>query len=355
MTHPREALVQAAQRVRFGAWSVGQCAIAAGAAWEASTRLLGHPRPFFACVAAVVCLGVRAGQRLRRVAELAAGVTIGVAVGDLLVGQIGTGAWQISLVVAVALLLGLALDGGALVTAQAGLQAVFVVALPQSPGASFARWQDAMVGGAMALVVAALLPANAWRIAQRSSGRYFTELSEVVREVAAGARIMDAGRAADALARGRAVEPVLAAWSEALSTGHEINRLSPLSRDRGDIWARQTRLVAGADRATRNLRVLMRRVVVGIEMGHTLPSSVPLALDQLAGALALLGVDPMDDRGEATLLLVELAGGLDPEVMRAVSVAALVVVAQLRVTVVELLEGLGTSKDRARAALPPLG
>ena len=355
MTSTRAALTQAAERVRYGAWSIGQCAIAAGMAWEASTLLLGHPRPFFACVAAVVCLGVRAGQRLRRVAELAVGVTIGVAVGDLLVGAIGTGAWQIALVVGIALLLGVALDGGALVTAQAGLQAVFVVALPQVPGASFARWQDAMVGGAMALLVAALLPANAWRIAQRSSGHYFAELSEVVRDVAAGVRVMDAGSAAEALTRGRALEPVLAAWSEALSTGREIHRLSPLSRDRSDIWTRQTRLVVGADRATRNLRVLMRRVVVGIEMGHTLPDSVPLALDRLADALALLGADPMDESGEATRLLVELAGGLDPEEMRAVSVAALVVVAQLRVIVVELMEGLGTSEDRARAALPPLG
>lgn len=355
MTRPREALAQAAERVRFGAWSVGQCAIAAGVAWQFAMWLFGHPRPYFACVAAVVCLGVRAGQRLRRVAELAVGVTIGVAVGDLLVGAIGTGGWQIALVVSVALLLGLALDGGALVTGQAGLQAVFVVALPRVPGATFARWQDAMIGGATALLVAAALPANAWRTAQRRSGRYFAELAEVVKEVASGARLMDAGSAAEALTRARALEPVLAAWGEALSTGREISRLSPLSRDRGDIWARQTRLVTGADRATRNLRVLMRRVVVGIEMEHVLPASVPSALDRLADALARLGADPMDDGGEAARLLTDLAGGLDPEQMRAVSVAALVAVAQLRVTVVELLEGLGASEDRARAALPPLG
>ena len=354
MTNPREALAQAAQRVRFGAWSIGQCAIGAGVAWQVAYLVLGHPRPYFACVAAVVCLSVRAGQRLRRVAELAVGVTIGVAVGDLLVGAIGTGAWQIALVVAVALLLGVALDGGALVTAQAGLQAVFVVALPRVPGANFARWQDAMIGGAMALLVAALLPANAWRIVHRSSGRYFAELAEVVREVAAGARAMDAGRAAEALTRGRALEPVLAEWTEVLATGREISRLSPLSRDRGEVWARQSRLVVGADRATRNLRVLMRRVVVGIEMEHTLPGPVPVALDQLADALTLLGTDPLDDNGAATRLLVDLGSSLDPEDMQAVSVAALVAVAQLRVTVVELLEGLGVSEERARAILPPL-
>ncbi|MDP9436442.1 MAG: FUSC family protein, partial [Actinomycetota bacterium] len=143
----RARLDAARVRVRDSTWSVGQCALAAGVAWYAATTLLGHPRPFLACVAAVVCLGVRAGQRLRRVGELAVGVTVGVAVGDLLVGQIGTGVWQISLVVGVALLLAVALDGGPLIVAQAGLQAVFVLALPREPGGDLARWEDALVGG----------------------------------------------------------------------------------------------------------------------------------------------------------------------------------------------------------------
>ncbi|MCW2778339.1 MAG: hypothetical protein JWN17_2064, partial [Frankiales bacterium] len=149
------ALVAAGQRLRTSAWSVAQCGVAAGLAWALAHALLGHQRPYFGCVAAVVCLGVRAAQRLRRVAELAVGVTVGVAVGDALVEVLGAGAWQIGLVVTVALLLAVALDGGPLLVAQAGLQAVFVVALPRTPGSGFARWQDALVGGATALLVAA--------------------------------------------------------------------------------------------------------------------------------------------------------------------------------------------------------
>ena len=161
----RARLAESAARVRNGWWAVLQCSVGAAAAWALSQQLLGHERPFFACVAAVVCLGTRAGQRLRRVAELAVGVTLGVAVGDLLVGYIGSGTWQIALVVAIALMLALALDGGTLVTAQAGLQAGFVVALPRLPGGDGARWQDAMVGGVVALAVAALLPASPWKAA----------------------------------------------------------------------------------------------------------------------------------------------------------------------------------------------
>ena len=72
-----------------------------------------------------------------------------------------------------------------------------------------------------------------WRAAQRSASQYFGELSEVLKEVAGAARVMDGGRVADALARGRALEPVLHTWSEALATGRDISRLSPLRPDRG--------------------------------------------------------------------------------------------------------------------------
>jgi len=57
--------------------------------------VLGHDTPFFAPIAAVVSLGTSDGQRLRRVAEVAVGVAVGVFVADLLVILIGTGWWQL--------------------------------------------------------------------------------------------------------------------------------------------------------------------------------------------------------------------------------------------------------------------
>ena len=71
---------------------------AAASCWIASV-LLGHERPFFAPVAAVVALGVSYAARLRQVGEVVAGVALGVAVGGVFVRLAGTGTWQIALVI----------------------------------------------------------------------------------------------------------------------------------------------------------------------------------------------------------------------------------------------------------------
>src|SRR2546427_8910001 len=57
------------------------------------STVVDHRAPFFAPVAAVVCLGTTLGQRLRRTIELIVGVGLGVGVGDLLISAIGTGPW----------------------------------------------------------------------------------------------------------------------------------------------------------------------------------------------------------------------------------------------------------------------
>ena len=68
-----------------------------------ASRVLGHENPFFAPVTAIICLGITYGQRLRRIAEVTIGVAIGVLVGDLVVLVLGNGAWQMALVVVVAM------------------------------------------------------------------------------------------------------------------------------------------------------------------------------------------------------------------------------------------------------------
>ena len=340
---------QAFGRVRGGAWSAGQCGIAAGGAWAFSLRVLDHPRPFFASVAAVVALGLRAGQRLRRTAELAVGVALGVAVGDLLVGLIGSGAWQIGVVVSVALLLSVAVGGSGLVVTQAGLQAVFVVALPRTPNSGLHRWQDALVGGAAALLVAAVLPSGPWREARRLRVAYVAELASVLREAAGALRSGSAPEVADALNRARRLDELLERWRESLATGYETSRLSPFLSDRSDFWAAAKQFTVGLSRATRNLRVLLRRSVAAIQDGQRLPPCLADLLEQTASAL-----DLATDGDAAVEPLLVLAGQLDPVALDAMSLSAQVVVGQLRVATVDLLEGLGIEHDRARNALPEL-
>ncbi len=347
----RRKVDASAARLRAGAWPVVQCSIGAAVAWALASSVLGHDRPFFACVAAVVCLGVRAAQRLRRVAELAVGVTVGVAVGDALVDRIGTGAWQIGVVVGIALVLALVLDGGALVTAQAGLQAVFVVALPRVPGGDVARWEDAMVGGATALAVAALLPAAPWRPAHRAGRQVLHDVAASLRECAAAVRERDTATAAFALASARATQPGLTAWTEALGTGRDITRLSPLRRDTAHVWEAQSALAAGVDRAVRNLRVLVRRVLFAIGSDDPLPPPLAGLLEQLASVLDGMAVQVGSGQAEAVRGLLEVAQLLDPSRLGG-GLSASVVVGQLRSAVVDLLEACGVAPDAARASLP---
>ncbi len=339
------AVRAAVDRVRAGAWAAGQCGLAAFLAWELSTRVLGHPNPYFAAVAAVVSLGLRTDARIRRTGELAVGVSAGILVGDLLVSVLGQGAWQIGVVVFAALLIAVAVGGTGLAITQAGLQAVFVVALPRTPHSALHRWQDALVGGALALVVAALFPTDPWKRVERLQAAYLHELAHVLRDTASGTRNVATGEAAEALGRGRALDPLLGLWKDALVAGRETSRISPLRRDRGDFWPRSSVLHAGLTRATRNLRVMIRRVMVALEMTQPLPLGLPELLVDLADALE--GQDPVPP-------LLALAAKLDPVPLAATTLSAQVVVGQLRVAVLDLLDGFGVDHDQARAALPTL-
>jgi uncharacterized membrane protein YccC len=146
-------------RLRSKSWQIAQCALAAGAAWFVAADLLGHETPFFAPIAAVVSLGTSYGQRLRRVAEVTLGVAIGVLVADLLVLAIGTGWWQLTLIVALAMTSAFLLDGGQLFVTQAAVQSIVVATLLPDPDAGFTRWTDALIGGLVALVAATVVPA----------------------------------------------------------------------------------------------------------------------------------------------------------------------------------------------------
>lgn len=122
-----------ARRVRASWLPILQCSMAAGLALWVAGDLVGHTRPFFAPIAAVLSLGMSLNSRLRRTAELVVGVSIGVLVGDLLIARIGSGLWQLVLVVALALVVAVFTDGGTLFVNQAAVSAVLVTTLLRPP------------------------------------------------------------------------------------------------------------------------------------------------------------------------------------------------------------------------------
>ena len=152
----------------------------------------------------MISLGVSLGSRLRRVAELVVGVSLGVLVGDLLISQIGSGTWQIMLVVALAMAAAVVADGATLLVAQAGSSAVLVATLlPPGQAGGFDRCLDALIGGAVGVLVAAVLPADPVGPVRRSARALLDELAAVLADAADALRDRDLEAARAALRRAR--------------------------------------------------------------------------------------------------------------------------------------------------------
>jgi hypothetical protein len=356
----RRRLASGRVRVRTSWWGVVQCAVGGALAWETAERLLHHPAPFFASVAAIVGLGVSYAQRLRRVLEIAVGVAIGVGLGDVLVRFIGRGSWQLGLVVLIAMTAVLLLDGGPLLVNQAALQAVFVIALPPPATGYVGRWEDALVGGGVALAIAFVSPANALPPLRDAATGVATTIARALRQSAEAARVGDAEDAYQALELARSTDGMLPAWRAALEAAEEVRLLSPLRPG----TARETRAHRAAlepvDHAIRNLRVALRRMVVVVEQGAASGGGsrrgLPEALDQVAGVLFTLPGALRDPDGEGgrrlRTALDAVAPTLDPTALAGSDLSATVVVAQLRSAVVDLYEIAGVEQSDAKAMLP---
>jgi uncharacterized membrane protein YgaE (UPF0421/DUF939 family) len=134
-----------------------QTALAAGLSWFVAVHLLGHRAPLFAPVAAIVSIDMTLGQRLRRAIELIVGATAGVGVSALLISAIGTGPWQIGVVVALATSVAVLLNGRAVINVQAAVSAILVATLCM-PGdtSGIDRLIDGLIGAAIGLVIEAV-------------------------------------------------------------------------------------------------------------------------------------------------------------------------------------------------------
>lgn len=351
----RRSARERVERLRRRAPNIAQCALAGAAAWGFSHYVLGHAQPFFAPVAAVVTLGQSYQGRLRRTGEVVVGVALGVAVGDLLVGQLGSGVWQLALVVGLSMSLAVLLDAGQLLVTQAGVQASIVTALVAPTAAGVSRWVDAVVGGTVAIAVAALLPTAPLHRPRRLAASAVGEVAALVGEAAVSARDADPDRASAALERARAGQPVFDNLRSAAQEGLDNLRMSPFRhRHRPGLQA-VAELAVPLDRAMRNVRVLLRRVTVAGRRGEPLPVELPGLLDELAEAAHQLAEAVAVGRQDEDLLddLVDIGHRAGTLAERNLSLSAAVVVGQLRSTVVDLLEVGGRGADEALAAVPP--
>jgi uncharacterized membrane protein YgaE (UPF0421/DUF939 family) len=355
MTRGRTSLRQRRARLRAKAWQVGQCAIAAGIAWTIATDVFDHRRAFFAPVAAVVCLGTSYGQRLRRVGEVTVGVALGVFLGDMIIQVLGVGGWQIALIVTLAMSSALLLDQGNLLVTQAAVQAVVVATLLPYPGAAFSRWTDAVIGGAVALVAAAVVPRAPLRRPRVQAGVIVRKISALLRAAAESILDGDVDRSLVVLRDARATDELIGELRAAADEGIDVVRSSPFRRrHRGRVRA-MAELVEPLDFALRNTRVLVRRVAVAAYRGEPIPPSYAALLDDLANLTDAIADELRAGRAATAVRdrLVEL-GSETGHVERSRELSAEVILAQVRSLVADLLAVTGMDPLAATDQIPLL-
>lgn len=342
------------RRLRSKSFAIAQCSIAAGVAWFLAREVFDHPTPFFAPIAALVCLGTSYGQRLRRVVEVCIGVAVGVLIADLLLYAVGTGWWQLTLIVALAMASAFLLDGGPLLVTQSGVQAIVVATLVPSSGQALVRWTDALIGGAVALVAATVVPAAPLRRPREQAADVVRKISDLLR---AAADVMTDGEvepALDLLTDARATDYLIRELQAAADEGLSVVASSPFRiRHKGEVRL-MAELVEPLDRALRSTRVLVRRTAVAAHHRRRVPASYPVLCRDLADAADAVAAELRDNRmavdARVELLRVARATGA---VERTDDLSVEVVLAQIRSVIADLLVLTGLDPLESTDALPP--
>ncbi len=342
-------------RLRSKGWHIGQASLAAGLAWWIASDLFGHPTPFFAPIAAVVSLGTSFGQRFRRVAEVTVGVAVGVFIADMLVLWLGSGAWQLVLIVALSMSTALLLDAGGLFVTQAAVQSIVVAALVPTANQAFLRWSDALIGGGVALLAATAVPGAPLRRPRDQAARVLDKVAFLLRGAARAMCEGDVDSTLALLADARTTDVLVGELRVAAEEGLSVVRSSPFRvRHKGSV-RRMADLVEPLDLALRNTRVLVRRAAVGAYRRDPVPQAYARLCDDLAVIVDEMAVELRAERTPESLQdhLIWL-GAATSSVVRTDDLSSEVILAQLRSIVADLLRITGMGSLEATDAIPPL-
>ena len=161
-------------------------------------------------------------------------------------------------------------------------------------------------------------------------------------------------RAERGLEKARGLQSGIDDWKASLDSGLAIARISPfLRRQRGEL-DRHARVLASMDLATRNMRVIARRVVYLCDDGQARPVAADVLAD-LARGVDLVGrsLDDISLEPVARESILSVAAHLDPrEMLPGASLGDQNLLAAMRPLAVDLLVATGMSQKDARAAVP---
>ena len=330
-----------------------QAAIAAGLAWFLVRDVIGHQNGIFGPIGALYALSQAPGRPSRRVLEAALGAALGVAVGDLLIGAIGTGPVQVGLVAGLAMGAAILLGAGPGIVAQAGIASVLIATVQPPHGLYSAlaseRLVDILVGGGVGLAMSVLLPANPLRLTYAVVDRFLEEVSGTLDDLADALDAHDVTDVENALQRARTLDGYIRQLQQTLEPARETARLAPLHWGKRAAIARLARAAGPLELAARNVRVLARAAVRAVELEPRIPPELPAAMRELAeGVRRLRGeLQGRPDTTAAIDTVVRAAVRATRVVDGGASMPVSALVAQVRSTATDLLRALGLDRDDA--------
>lgn len=331
-----------------------QITIGALLAYSLAHYGLQHESPLLAITVCITSLGFSRDARPRRILQTAIGMVVGIAISEISIIYFGSGILQIALVLLTVLLLARLISASSAFAVTAAIQSMLVQILPAPDGGVFIRTFDGLIGGVMALIVTALIPRDPRGIARTDANKLFDFFIETLQDLRLALRDTNKSLSNQALKNARATQPLIDNWRMSLDSAISISRISPFLMKHKPELRKQRLLMRAMDLATRNLRVIVRRVNFLLKDDVARPYLADL-FEQLAEAVTNLreGSSDSEDLDLARAQLLEIIKQLDPkkfgiaDQLREASVLLL-----LRPLLVDLLCATGMSEDDAREELP---
>src|SRR5699024_3705553 len=185
--------------------------------------------PFFSAIVAFIIIGFGIEQMMRKIVEMSCGVLLGVMLGDLARRLLGSGTWQILVVVFCAGMLARVIDSSNLFGCQVAIQSLLVMIMPTTPSMTpGGRALDAVTGVSVAIVIHLLLSGDPRRLQRRAASSFYRELEGTLVNLALSARSGDRGVAQATLRSIRDVSQKFTdEWKLANDVADEIATFSP--------------------------------------------------------------------------------------------------------------------------------
>ncbi|GAA1180147.1 aromatic acid exporter family protein [Ornithinimicrobium humiphilum] len=352
---PRTRAIRALRRVRRNLPHLLLAASAAGLAYLIASLVFPSADAVFAPIAAVVSVGLSAGQRLVRAAEITTGVVLGLLLADTLTRLIGAGPWQLALAVLLGMSAAVALRASSLMANQAAVTGVFVMVLvPLQNTPPHVRLIDAVIGGLVAITLNALFAPDPHRVALTTAEQLLERLATAYRDLARALDESDLKTARRVLSdleqletAGRDLETAINATRERITLAPSKTRLVQRRRLRAmeQLAVRAGIMVTSARSSSRAAATLARH-------GGETDESLVTAVDQVSQALRVLrdwvrGTVRMNTAREEVLRAAVTAS----KALRKGSPAEQALAWQVRSASVDMLRVLGLTYTAAVKAL----